>query len=110
MHSDLSQYESAVKLGIVNFEDESESDSVVQLGLSKSKSRSTSRLPSNDLNYKLRGELTRSLVGQRLKREEIKRLRATLEAKEKEIQFMKEQEKKYFQEVEKFKVEHNVLI
>ncbi|XP_063226580.1 centrosomal protein of 152 kDa-like isoform X2 [Bacillus rossius redtenbacheri] len=102
---DLQQYENGTRLGIFNNEDSLFSDSMIQLGIAKSNNNSTKLSKSEESNIctALRDELCRSLIGQKIKREEISRLKSELETKEKVIKTLKQAEEKYLSDLKKFK-------
>lgn len=122
MEKDLRQYEAVSKMGLLHNGDSSfETDSITHLGISRRHSlggrteksmisskdsprRSSKTLQEqSDLNIQLRDELHRALQGQKSKREEIRRLQAELAVRDQKIKSMKEHEKVYFAESEKFK-------
>nr|CAD7429053.1 unnamed protein product [Timema monikensis] len=104
---DLNQYENATHLGLINGEDPLSTDSVINLGIGKmSSSGDGTKITKNDqsnLTAQLRDEYYRSLIGQKLKREEIRRLKSQLENKDKIIKKLKDDETNYLAQAEKFK-------
>lgn len=66
MKSDLAQYESVSRLNLPNSQSSSdETDSIVQLGISRSKrTNHDSNLNSSDINSKLKEELHRALLSE----------------------------------------------
>ncbi|XP_034248279.1 interaptin-like [Thrips palmi] len=118
---DLKQYEAVTRMGLLSNGDSSfETDSMTHLGISRrhslggraeksmdhskdSRRSSKSQREKDDLTVQLRDELHRALQGQKSKREEIKRLQGELNNRDQKIKTMKEQEKVYFVEAEKFK-------
>lgn len=65
-----------------------DSDSIVQLGMASGSHTGAKHDPISDVNAKLKDELKISLIGQRIKRGEIKRLQMELETQEAKIQEM----------------------
>lgn len=118
---DLKQYEAVSRMGLLSNGDSSfETDSITHLGISRrhslggkadksmdhgkdSRRSSRSQREKDDLTIQLRDELHRALQGQKSKREEIRRLQGELASRDQKIKTMKEQEKVYFVEAEKFK-------
>ncbi|KAG8227650.1 hypothetical protein J437_LFUL007846 [Ladona fulva] len=111
LQADMHNYESLSHFGLLNSESVKDNDSLHQLGLSgRGQLPAGSVDPIADLNGKLKDELKRSLVGQRMKREEIKRLQMELESKDLQIKEMQLQESKYLAEAENFKAQTQQLL
>ncbi|XP_046389996.1 centrosomal protein of 152 kDa-like isoform X2 [Ischnura elegans] len=111
LQADLRNYEAASRLGFLGSENTKESDSIVHLGIPGGSLSGMGGVDSkNDVNIKLKEELKRSLIGQRIKREEIRRLQMELEARDLQIQELQLQESKFIAEAEKIKVESQKLI
>ncbi|XP_071444307.1 uncharacterized protein [Hetaerina americana] len=111
LQTDICSYEAATQLGFLSSENIKESDSIVQLGIAGGIHSVAGGLDSkSDVNVKLREELKRSLIGQRMKRDEIRRLQMELESRDLQIQEMQLQESKYLAEAESFKVQTQKLL
>ncbi|KAL1140093.1 hypothetical protein AAG570_000025 [Ranatra chinensis] len=105
---DLEQYESVSRFRLGNSSsDEHETDSMLYLGINRqrndSKRSAHSGSPQADIVAKLKDELHRALVGQRVKRSEIKKLQEQIQSKELQIHEMKEKERSYLADAESLK-------
>ncbi|XP_023701619.1 centrosomal protein of 152 kDa isoform X3 [Cryptotermes secundus] len=98
VRSDLKHYEAMAQFGLLGPED------------SDSFRMDSKPQPSNDLNIRLRDELQRCLAGLRMKRDEIKRLKAQLLDRDKVIQTMRDQEAAYLAQADSFKVDAKNLL
>ncbi|KAK9503543.1 hypothetical protein O3M35_010077 [Rhynocoris fuscipes] len=118
LRNDLEQYESISRQRLFNnsSSDEHETDSMIQLGISSKKSDKISKNHSStahhsynhytdDMVAKLKDELHRAIIGQRSKRNEIKKLQEQVQQKEMFINTMKEREQSYMNQVDTLKQE-----